>query len=244
MLVHFPIVLVVDDDLAVLRSLQLNLEGDGFEVITAATGRDALEKLKDKLPDMAIVDLLLPDMHGFELCRKIKSFLDLPLIMLTAVDTEDSIVQGLSLYAEDYIVKPFSYRQLLARVHRVLKRTQQVLPQEQVLILDKDMCIDFGHHTANVNSKEVGLTPCETRILSILARHPNTVISSQVLIDEVWPDGEGDEARLWVNIRRLRRKLETDPDKPTRLMTRRKLGYKLVVARPPAPAVSQVGSPA
>ncbi len=244
MLVHFPIVLVVDDDLAVLRSLQLNLEGDGFEVITAATGREALEKLKDKLPDMAIVDLLLPDMHGFELCRKIKSFLDLPLIMLTAVDTEDSIVQGLSMYAEDYIVKPFSYRQLLARVHRVLKRTQQVLPQEQVLILDKDMCIDFGHHTANVNSKEVGLTPCETRILSILARHPNTVISSQALIDEVWPDGEGDEARLWVNIRRLRRKLETDPDKPARLMTRRRLGYKLVVARPPSSSVNQVGSSA
>lgn len=243
MLVHFPVILVVDDDPTILRSLQLNFEGDGFEVMTASCGREALEKVKTKLPDLAIVDLLLPDTHGFELCRKIKSFLDLPIIMLTAVDTEDSIVQGLSLYAEDYIVKPFSYRQVLARLQRVLKRTQQVLPQEQVLILDNEMCIDFGHHTATINSKEVGLTPCETRILSILARHPNTVISSQALIDEVWPDGEGDEARLWVNIRRLRRKLETDPDKPARLITRRRLGYKLVVARPEA-AISRPASSA
>ncbi|MBI4330190.1 MAG: response regulator transcription factor [Chloroflexi bacterium] len=243
MLVHFPVILIIDDDPTILRSLQINLEGDGFEVMTAGTGREALDKLKTKLPDLAVVDLLLPDMHGFELCRKIKSFLDLPMIMLTAVDTEDSIVQGLSLYAEDYVVKPFSYRQLLARIQRILKRTQQVLPQEQVLILDKDMCIDFAHHTATVNSREVGLTPCETRILSILARHPNTIITSQALIDEVWPDGEGDEARLWVNIRRLRRKLETDPDKPSRLITRRRLGYKLVVARTNIPA-SQLASPA
>src|SRR3989338_6861969 len=131
MLVHFPGVLIVDDDVTILRSLQVNLEADGFDVYTATTGSEALERLQQKLPDLVLVDLLLPDMHGFELCRRIKRFLDLPIIMLTGVGTEDSVVEGLDLYAEDYVVKPFGYRELLARISRVLKRTEKVRPQER-----------------------------------------------------------------------------------------------------------------
>src|SRR3972149_474938 len=109
--VRFPLILVVDDDPTITRSLQANLEADGFDVLTAHNGQEALRLMGRRLPDLVIVDLLLPDMHGFELSKRIKEYLDLPIVMLTAVGNEDSIIEGLDLYAEDYVVKPFSYRE-------------------------------------------------------------------------------------------------------------------------------------
>lgn len=227
MMVHFPLLLLVDDDPTILRSLQVNLEADGFDVLTAANGAEALAWLERKLPDLMVVDLLLPDTHGFELCKKVKSYIDVPIIMLTAVGTEDSMVNGLQLYAEDYIVKPFSYRELLARITRVLKRTQDLLPKEQVMVVDDDLHIDFARHTVRLGSQAVHLSPIESRLLTILARNANRVVSSDVLMDQVWPDGEGDLNRLWVNIERLRAKIEADPRRPQRLVTQRGAGYRL-----------------
>lgn len=227
MMVHFPLLLIVDDDPTIVRSLQVNLEADGFDVLTASTGARALEWLERKVPDLMVVDLLLPDMHGFELCQKVKSYLDIPIIMLTAVGKEDSMVQGLDLYAEDYVVKPFSYRELLARINRVLKRTQDALPKEQTVAVDDDVHINFAKHTVRLGFKEIRLTPIESRLLATLARKPNRVVSSELLMDEVWPDGEGDPNRLWVNIERLRTKIEDDPRKPQRLITERGVGYRL-----------------
>ncbi|MEE8473071.1 MAG: response regulator transcription factor [Dehalococcoidia bacterium] len=227
MLVHFPTLLIVDDDPTITRSLRVNLEADGFEILTAASGQEALDLMEQKIPDLVIVDLLLPDMHGFELCKKLKSYMDVPIIMLTGVGSESSITSGLDFYAEDYVVKPFSYRELLARIGRVLKRTQRLLPKEQVLVVDKGMSIDFARHLALLKKGEVGLTPVESRILSILAINANKVVRSERLIDEAWPDGEGDPNRLWVNIRRLRNKLEDDPSHPKRLITERGMGYRL-----------------
>lgn len=227
MMVHFPLLLLVDDDPTILRSLQVNLEADGFDVLTAANGAEALAWLERKLPDLMVVDLLLPDTHGFELCKKVKSYIDVPIIMLTAVGTEDSMVNGLQLYAEDYIVKPFSYRELLARITRVLKRTQDLLPKEQVMVVDDDLHIDFARHTVRLGSQEVHLSPIESRLLTILARNVDRVVSSDVLMDQVWPDGEGDLNRLWVNIERLRAKIEADPRRPQRLVTQRGAGYRL-----------------
>ncbi|MFQ5826347.1 MAG: response regulator transcription factor [Dehalococcoidia bacterium] len=153
----------------------------------------------------------------------------MPIIMLTGVGSEDSIANGLESYAEDYVVKPFSYRELLARIGRVLKRTQRLLPKEQVVAVDKGLSINFARHVALLNNKEIRLTPVESRILSILAANANRVVRSERLMDEAWPDGEGDPNRLWVNIRRLRNKLEADPSQPKRLVTERGLGYKLQI---------------
>ncbi|MCL4367676.1 MAG: response regulator transcription factor [Actinobacteria bacterium] len=227
MLVRFPLLLVVDDDPTILRSLQVNLEADGFDIMTASTAREALEKTQQKLPDLAIVDLLLPDMHGFQLCQELKRYLDLPVVLLTAVDTEESVTDGLDLYAEDYVVKPFSYRQLLARINRVLKRTRHLLPESQIVVIDKELSIDFARHVAVLNGVEIRLTPVESRLLSALARNLNRVVRDEMLLDEGWPDGEGDPCRLWVNVRRLRLKLEANPDEPKRLITARQQGYKL-----------------
>lgn len=227
MMVHFPLLLVIDDDPTIVHSLQLNLEADGFDVLTATTGAEANGWLQRKLPDLIIVDLLLPDTHGFELCKKIKSYLDVPIIMLTAVGTEDSMVSGIDLYAEDYIVKPFSYRELLARINRVLKRTQHVVPREEVLVVDENLHVNFARHSVQLGSKEVRLTPTESRLLAILARNTNRVVSRDTLMDQVWPDGEGDLNRLWVSIERLRAKIEANPQKPQRIVTERGVGYKL-----------------
>ncbi len=227
MLVRFPLLLVVDDDPAILRSLQVNLEADGFDLLLAATGREALEKVGQRLPDLAIVDLLLPDMHGFQLCEELKRYLDLPIIMLTAVSAEDSVTDGLDRYAEDYVVKPFSYRQLLSRINRILKRTRHLLPESQVAVVDEGLSVDFARHVAIVDGIETRLTPVESRLLSVLARHLNRVVSAQVLMEEGWPDGDGDHARLWVNLRRLRLKLEAQPEAPTRLVTVKGQGYRL-----------------
>ncbi|MBI2863401.1 MAG: response regulator transcription factor [Chloroflexi bacterium] len=228
---EFPRILLVDDDPDIRRILSFNLESDGYKVMAAPTGRDALQAVSRKVPDLAIVDLLLPDMHGFEVCREIKKFLNVPIIMLTAVGTEKTIVEGLRQYAEDYVVKPFRYPQLLARIERILKRTAGSRPQESEIVLDGRITVDFAKHSVKIDSNEVKLTPIESRILSCLSRTPNRVVSTEKLMDEVWPDGEGDPERLRVHIRSLRAKIEPDPSDPRYILTRRGGGYLFALSR-------------
>ncbi len=229
MSLRFPLLLVVDDDRILCRTLTDNLRADGYEVAVAHSAREALSVLETRLPNLAVVDLMLPDMHGFELCRKMKKSLDLPIIMLTAVDVEDSRVNGLELYAEDYVVKPFSYRELAARIGRVLKRTAGLLPEDPVMQLGPDLALNLSKRIVVVNGVDVRLSPVESRLLSSLARRCNQVVSRTVLMDEVWPDGDGDEGRLWVSIKRLRTKLGDNTARPRYIVTERWLGYKLVV---------------
>ncbi len=230
MAVHFPLILVVDDDPTIIRSLRINLEADGFDVLTATTGQGALNQMESRLPDLMVLDLLLPDAHGFDLAKRIKSYLDVPIIMLTGVGDEDSIVDGLQSYAEDYVVKPFSYRELVARINRVLKRTKRAIPENQVVIVDSQLRLDFARHRALLGSTEVKLTPSESRLLALMARNPNQVISTETIMDEIWPDGDGDPGRLWVNIARVRGKIESNPRRPQRLLTERGLGYRLRIS--------------
>lgn len=229
MLVHFPILLVVDDDPHILRFLSMNLDRDGFEVRLAENGQAALAQLRRETPDLAIVDLLLPDMHGFELCRKIKDYLDIPIMMLTAVDTEESIIEGLEKYAEDYIVKPFRYRELRARINRLLKRTKHLLPPRKLQLVPGELSLDFDRRVVSWGDREVALTPTECRLLACLARNPNVIVSRDRLMDEVWPDGDGDPLRLKVAIHRLRTKLEKEPNRPQHLLSYRGRGYKLAI---------------
>lgn len=226
--VHFPLVLAIDDDPVITRTLKLNLEADGYTVVTAASASEALRVLAQRLPDLAIVDLMLPDMHGFELSRKIKSYNDIPIVMLTAVGTEESIIEGLEQYAEDYIVKPFSYKELLARITRVLKRTREAKPTQDILRLARDVEIDFAGHSVRAGGREAKLTPTESRALACLVRHVNQVVPSETLMREIWEDGEGDESRLWVLINRLRHKIEPDPSAPCLLWNEHGVGYRLV----------------
>ncbi|HLC29466.1 MAG TPA: response regulator transcription factor [Dehalococcoidia bacterium] len=230
MTVVFPQILLVDDDPILVRTLQLNLERDGFQVAVASNGQEALKTLERRIPDLMLVDLLLPDMHGFELSRRVKQYLDVPIIMVTAVGAEDSVVKGIESYAEDYVVKPFNYRELLARLNRILKRTRNVLPEGQIIKLGSELVIDFARHVVAINGQERRLTPTEERLLAALARNLNRVVPKGRLIDETWPDGEGDPPRLWVNIQRIRRKLEPQPDVPRYLITEANVGYKLVSA--------------
>jgi DNA-binding response OmpR family regulator len=227
MSVEFPKVLVVDDDPIILKTLSLNLQADGYDVMTAASGGEALRALEQRLPDLALVDLMLPDMHGFDVCRRIKQYFDLPVVLLTAVGTEESVVKGLEEYAEDYIIKPFSYRQLLARIGRVLKRSRSAMPEQETVQLGEHAIIDFARHQLVVDGHAERLTPTESRALSVLVRRANQVVSNEVMMDEVWPDGDGDVERLWVLINRLRHKLEPNPKSPTFLLNERRIGYRL-----------------
>ena len=231
MTTKFPRILIVDDDQILSRTLRLNLTKDGFDVDVAADGRSALQCLETKVPDLIVMDLMLPDAHGFEVSRRVKQYLDVPIIMLTAVGAKDSVAEGLEGYAEDYVVKPFFYRELLARINRVLKRTWNVLPEEQTLVLDSQASIDFAKRTATLDGQVHHLTPTEVRLLAILARNPNRPVATEVLIEEGWPDCDGDPPRLWVNIQRIRRKMERDPKLPQYLITVPNQGYKLVVAK-------------
>jgi len=226
---QFPLILVIDDDPIITRTLSLNLQADGYDVVTAAGGGEALRVLERRLPDLAIVDLILPDIHGFDLSRKIKSYNDIPIVMLTAVGTEESIIAGLERYAEDYVVKPFSYKQLLARVTRVLKRTRTAKPERDVVKISNAVAIDFARHSVTVNGNETKLTPTESRALASLVRHANQGVATETLLREIWEDDEGDENRLWVLIKRLREKIEPDPREPRVLVNERGVGYRLEV---------------
>jgi DNA-binding response OmpR family regulator len=225
--IHFPNILLVDDDPIILRTLSLNLQADGYEVMTASSGGEAFRALEQRLPDLAIVDLMLPDMHGFEVCRRIKQYVDLPVVLLTAVGTEETVVKGLEEFAEDYIVKPFSYRQLLARIGRVLKRARSAMPENDTVRLGDHIVIDFARHQLMIDERTERLTPTESRALSCLVRRANQVVSNEMLMDEVWPDGNGDAERLWVLINRLRHKLEPNPKLPVYLLNERRIGYSL-----------------
>ncbi len=230
MLVHFPDLLVIDDDRHILHFLRINLERDGFEVRVAENGQEALEQLQRRLPDLAIVDLLLPDMHGFELARRIKAYIDMPIIMLTAVGTEESMVEGLEKYAEDYIVKPFRYRELRARISRILERSKHLLPPRYLEIVPGELSLDFARRAVVLQGKEVSLTPIESRLLACLARNSNRVVSRETLMDELWPDGEGDPLRLKVAVHRLRAKLGKESERPRCLLAYRGQGYMLSTA--------------
>jgi len=205
----------------------MNLEKDGFEVAVAENGREALERIRRGLPDLALVDLLLPDMHGFELSSKIKAYADIPIIALTAVDSEDSIVEGLDNYTDDYIVKPFRYRELRARINRILINSRHLRTPRSLQLVPGKLSLDLTRHVAISEGKEVPLTPVECRLLACLARNLNRVVDKERLIEEVWPDGEGDPLRLKVTIHRLRAKLERDPASPRYVTTQRGRGYML-----------------
>jgi DNA-binding response OmpR family regulator len=227
-------VLFVEDDSAIRKLVSDYLTAHGYTVTAFSDGPEALENVKKNgLPHLALIDLTLPTMHGFDLSGKIKAMADVPIIFVTSTGDTDTIVQGLKKYAEDFIVKPFELRELEARVQVVLARMPSLDYASQPIIpIDDALSIDFAHNRIILNEKSIGLTPTESILLYVLLHNAGRVVENRMLIARVWPSDDVFEDTLRVHMHRLRRKLETDSHHPHYIRTERGVGYMFTI-RPP-----------
>ena len=222
-----PAVLLVDDDPTLLSILARRLSREGMEVRTAPSGYAALGALERGWPALLVVDLMMPGMDGFELCRRVKRIADLPIIVLSSVDASESKVRALEEYAEDYITKPFDPDELVARINRVMRRAST--GPGTLRLDDGEVEIDLAGRKVATSEGTQQLTPTEVRLLQVLVSNIDRPVSTELLLDRVWSDADGaDPSYVWVSMRRLRRKLERDPDNPRYLLTERGVGYRLV----------------
>lgn len=223
-------ILVVDDEPRYLRLIEFNLESDGYDVARASTGEEAVAAAAREHFDLVILDLMLPGIDGFETCVRIREFSTVPIIMLTARGRDEDKVKGLRLGADDYVTKPFSAQELLARVAAVLRRAMlsDIGDSPGVLELGQ-LRIDLARHRVTVRGKEVGLTPTEYRLLYQLAASTGRVVVQDQLVEQVWGKGYDSEV-LRVTVRRLRRKLEEDPEHPSLVLNVPGVGYMLEAA--------------
>jgi len=220
-------VLLVDDDSDLLVVLAAQLEDEGFLVTTARDGVEALRCLESSWPDLLVTDLLMPRMDGLTLARLVKERADLPIIILSAVDSEDSKAEALEEVAEDYVTKPFHYPELRARINRVMRRVGD-RPSPGTVRLGPDLTLELHRRRAIVAGQPVALTPIESRLLYALAGGLGVVVSTDVLVTRGWAETDRpDPSYLWATMRRLRHKLERDPDHPVHLETVRGVGYRL-----------------
>jgi DNA-binding response OmpR family regulator len=221
-------ILVVDDDVKTVELVKLYLNRDGYKVITSGDGLEALNLARKSHPDLIVLDLMLPGCNGLEICRTLKNESDVPIIMLTARTTEDDKLRGLNLGADDYVTKPFSPRELAARVRAVIRRLpEETLQRGPVEIKRGAITLNFLNREASVSGKTLQLTPSEFKLLGVLAREPGRVFSRQQLIEMVFGyDFEGFDRTVDVHILNLRRKVEPDPDHPRYIKTIYGAGYK------------------
>lgn len=223
-------ILVVDDERRMVGFIRLNLEQDGFEVIEAYNGTQALDRLRDSLPDLILLDVMMPDIDGFDVLRTIREISQVPVIMLTAKGEEDDKVKGLELGADDYITKPFSPRELVSRVKAVLRRGSFADEgDEGVIEVDKRLKIDFSRREVWVDGELVKLRPTEYRLLYHLVQNAGWVLTHDQILTKVWGYEYRDEphyVRLYINY--LRKKIEVDPANPVYILTERGVGYRFV----------------
>ena len=219
-------VLVVDDDVKTVELVKLYLNRDGYRVLTAYDGIEALRLAREGRPDLIVLDLMLPGMNGLEVCRTLRKESDVPIIMLTAMTTDQDKLNGLELGADDYMTKPFSPRELAARVRTVLRR----IPGERgpAQVRHGELTLDFHKHEVTLAGRPISLTSVEFKLLGVLAKEPGRVFSRAQLIEQaLGPDFEGFDRTIDVHILKLRRKLEPDPTHPTYIKTVYGVGYKL-----------------
>ena len=223
-------ILVVEDEESLADTVRYNLEREGYAVRVSGDGRGALERFREESPDLVILDLMLPEVSGLDVCRTIRSDSDVPIIMVTAKDSEADKVAGLELGADDYVTKPFSMRELVSRVRANLRRTRPhaSAPADEVLV-GGPVRMDVARHEVSVGNGAVSLPPKEFELLEAFLRRKGRLLTRDFLIEEVWgADYFGDTRTLDVHVKRLRRKLEKDPHHPSHLLTVRGLGYKFV----------------
>jgi DNA-binding response OmpR family regulator len=229
-----PSILLVDDDRTLLSVLSRRVSRAGFEVTSAISGPAALKSLESGWPALLVVDLMMPGMDGFELCRRVKQIADLPIIVLSAVDASEAKVSALELYAEDYVTKPFDPDELVARIQRVLRRAP--VGRTQITLDNGELEVDLALRRVTTPTGQHQLTPTEARLLQVLAASVDRIVPTEELLDRVWTDADGaDPSYLWVTVRRLRRKIEVDPDHPRYLITERGIGYRLASGAPVGP---------
>ena len=222
-------ILVVDDEEPILELLRFNLEKEGYQVCVAKDGQEALERVAKEQPDLLVLDVMLPGMDGLEVCRILRSnpkFQQIPIIMLTAKGEEIDTVLGLELGADDYMTKPFSPRELLARIKARLRRLNS--SEEAVAqIIRGELRIDLTGFRVHVRGEETELTPKEFELLRVFATHPGKVYSRDELLDRIWGyEYDGDTRTVDVHVRHLRLKVERDPSNPEYIETLRGIGYR------------------
>jgi DNA-binding response OmpR family regulator len=224
-------ILVVEDDDTIADAVGYALASEGFEVETAGDGERALELARGRLYDLIVLDLRLPKVSGIEVCRVLRGESGVPILMLTAKDSEVDRVVGLEVGADDYVTKPFSMAELISRVRAILRRRRldqvSVGPVQRIGGLE----LDLVRHEVTVDGRTIRLTPSEFRLLSFLAAEPERVFSRREIMQHLWQSEHvGDERASDMHVSNLRRKIETNPDNPTRVVTVRGIGYKLVAS--------------
>ena len=224
-------ILVVDDEPRYVRLISANLEIEGYEVLKAYNGQDAIDILVEHEVGLVLLDIMMPVMNGFETCERIRTFSHVPIIMVTAKGDERDRIQGLDVGADDYIVKPFSAEELLARVRAVLRRSKFSRDVSSPVIFEHGtLKIDFARAEVFRNGEKVLLSATEYRLLLQFAHNIGRVLTSEELLTSVWGEGyKNDKEILWVTISRLRSKLESDPSNPSHIVTRTGLGYTMPV---------------
>jgi two-component system, OmpR family, response regulator RegX3 len=224
-------VLLVEDEAALAESVSYNLSREGFDVVAAADGETGLARFRKDRPSIVILDLMLPKLSGLDVCRAIRAESDVPILILTAKDSEADKVTGLELGADDYVTKPFSMRELVSRVRAHLRRAAGRRPSAEVLdrLYGGSVELDPEGHETFVRGNAVALTPKEFELLEMFLTRKGRLLTREFLIDEIWgPDYVGDTKTLDVHVKRLRQKVEDDPHRPRHILTVRGLGYKFI----------------
>ncbi len=223
-------VLVVDDESRMRRFVQMNLDLEGYEVLQAENGLVALQKVRDDTPDLVLLDVMMPDMDGFETLERIREISSVPVIMLTVKGDEDDRIRGLDLGADDYITKPFSPRELSSRIRAVLRRVEPAKPgAAEPLVIDEDLAIDFPRRTVIVRGEQVKLRPTEYRLLQQLVENAGWIVPQEVLLSKAWgPEYRDDSQLLRLYVTYLRKKIEPDPANPRYILTERGVGYRFM----------------
>lgn len=225
-------ILVADDDPQILRLVARNLQLEGYDVVTATDGQEALEHLEAQSFDLGVLDVMMPKLDGFTTLSRVREFSRVPIIMVTARGQDQDKIHGLDLGADDYLTKPFSVEELLARVRSVLRRSQFASNSDgqsaRPVVTLGDLAIDFAQHRVTLDQHEIDLTPIEYRLLAYLAQNAGRVVTQDLLLEHVWGEEYmGESHLLQVNMNRLRRKIETDPAHPRYLLTKMGVGYQL-----------------
>jgi DNA-binding response OmpR family regulator len=225
-------IVAADDDPQLLRLVTRNLQLEGYDVLGASDGELALELIESNPPDLVLLDVMMPKMDGFTVCSRVREFSSVPIIIVTARGQDQDKVRGLDLGADDYLTKPFSVGELLARVRAVLRRSQFTAREHpqglRATTTTGDLTVDYSQHGVTLAGREIPLTPTEYRILAYLAQNIGRVVTQDLLLEHVWgSEYLGESHMLQVNVNRLRHKLEVDPTQPRYILTKVGIGYSL-----------------
>jgi two-component system KDP operon response regulator KdpE len=223
-------ILLIEDDEALSRMMRLQLEHAGYQVTACQTGASGLEAARESEPDVILLDILLPDMDGWVVCEELKKISDAPIIFSTALGSERDVIRGLELGADDYMIKPFSYKELLARVKAALHRAQRTAPRGTTYE-NGPLSVDLEKRVVKVNGEHIFLTPLEYKLLAALVDEAGNVVPHEALLRRVWgKQHEKQRQYLKLYIWYLRQKIETDPSKPKLILTERGIGYRLTAS--------------